>query len=97
MAELPPQKSIVVAVRTRPLSLTERIHENSQAVVPTTNPRVIKILGEDGKENDYTLDHTFWEDDTNEGFVWIELADRVLTGVFYDKNGTESYRRTLTK
>lgn len=87
MAELPPQKSIVVAVRTRPLSLTERIHENSQAVVPTTNPRVIKILGEDGKENDYTLDHTFWEDDTNET-VYNQIGRSTLEGAFNGYNGT---------
>ena len=40
---------------------------------------------------------TFWEDDTAEGFIWIELADRTMTGVFYDKNGVENYRRRLTK
>ena len=61
------QKAIIVAVRTRPLSLTERVNENDQVIVPTTNPRVIKAVSpEDGKDNDYTLDHTFWEDDTNE-------------------------------
>jgi hypothetical protein len=40
---------------------------------------------------------TFWEDDSMEGFVWIELADNQLTGVFYDKNGTENFRRVLNK
>jgi hypothetical protein len=40
---------------------------------------------------------TFWEDDQTQGFIWIEVADNQLTGVFYDKNGVENYRRVVTK
>lgn len=40
---------------------------------------------------------TFFEDDEAEGFVWIELRDNVLTGVFYNKNGTVEYERTVTR
>jgi hypothetical protein len=40
---------------------------------------------------------TFWEDDTTQGFLWVELADKQMTGVFYDKNGKENYRRVITK
>eukprot|EP01046_Picozoa_sp_COSAG06_P084713 COSAG06_NODE_31485_length_520_cov_33.510689_1_plen_32_part_10 len=29
------QKAIIVAVRTRPLSLTERVNENDQVIIPT--------------------------------------------------------------
>ena len=82
------QKAIVVAVRTRPLSLVERVNENDQVVVPTTNPRVIKVVSpEDGKDNDYTLDHTFWEDDSNE-HVYNTIGRQTLENAFNGFNGT---------
>ena len=82
------QKAIIVAVRTRPLSLTERVNENDQVIIPTTNPRVIKAVSpEDGKDNDYTLDHTFWEDDTNED-VYNTLGKQTLENAFNGYNGT---------
>jgi|EP01049_Picozoa_sp_SAG25_P003203 centromeric protein E len=80
------QKAIVVAVRCRPMSLAERINDNEQAVVPTTNPRVIKIVG-DGKDNDYTVDHTFWEEDTNE-HVYGTVGKNTLDSAFAGYNGT---------
>jgi len=40
---------------------------------------------------------TLWEDDTLEGFVWIEITDNVLVGEFYDKNGDMNFTRTITK
>ena len=32
-----------------------------------------------------------------EGFVWIELADDSLTGIFYDSTGKELFSRTMNK
>ena len=81
------QKAIVVAVRTRPMSFTEQVNDNEQAVLATTNPRVIKIKGDGGKENDYTLDHTFWETDTNET-VYNAIGKQTLDGSFNGYNGT---------
>eukprot|EP01052_Picozoa_sp_SAG31_P002867 SAG31_NODE_104_length_25069_cov_12.917144_6_plen_183_part_00 len=83
----PGQKAIFVAVRTRPLSLTERINENAQAVFPTTSDRVIKIQDGTGKDNDYTLDHCFWESDTNE-HVYNTLGKQTLDNAFNGFNGT---------
>ena len=40
---------------------------------------------------------TFWEDDSTEGFLWVELRDNVLVGEFYDRNGTFEYTHTVTK
>ena len=40
---------------------------------------------------------TFWEDDTTEGFLWVELRDNVMVGEFYDRNGTFEYTHTVTK
>eukprot|EP01050_Picozoa_sp_SAG11_P028700 SAG11_NODE_7778_length_1097_cov_1.185371_1_plen_132_part_00 len=80
------QKAIFVAVRTRPLSLAERVNENAQAIFPTTNERVIKICG-DGKDNDYTLDHCFWENDSNE-HVYNTIGIQTLDNAFAGFNGT---------
>ena len=38
---------------------------------------------------------TLWEDDQNEGFLWVEIIDNSFTGVFYDRDGTEQYERTI--
>ena len=82
------QKAIVVAVRTRPLSLTERVNENEVSIVPTTNPRVIKaVCPQTQKDNDYTLDHTFWEDDSNE-HVYNTIGKTTLENAFNGYNGT---------
>jgi tartrate-resistant acid phosphatase type 5 len=40
---------------------------------------------------------TYFEDDTIEGFVWIEITDNVLVGEFYDMYGNMEYTRTVTK
>eukprot|EP01044_Picomonas_judraskeda_P002360 COSAG03_NODE_167_length_11280_cov_8.065468_5_plen_716_part_00 len=88
MSDMADQKAIIVAVRTRPLSLTERVNENEQVILPTTNPRVIKAVSpEDGKDNDYTLDHTFWEEHTNED-VYNTLGKQTLENAFNGYNGT---------
>jgi hypothetical protein len=39
----------------------------------------------------------FWEDDTIEGFLWVEVRGRTMVGEFYDKNATLQYTQTLTK
>ena len=40
---------------------------------------------------------TYFEDDTVEGFVWIEITDNVLVGEFYDMYGNLDYSRTVSK
>ena len=40
---------------------------------------------------------SFYDDDTSEGFVWIELHENQLTAAFYDKHGTLNYEGGLTK
>ncbi len=40
---------------------------------------------------------TLFEDDSVEGFVWIELADDQLTGEFWTRDGDLEFTRTLTK
>jgi len=40
---------------------------------------------------------TLFEDDTKEGFAWIEIDGRTLTGAFYDSDGVEEFTTTITK
>ncbi len=40
---------------------------------------------------------TFFEDDTIEGFVWIELADDTLTGEFWTRDGEVDFTRTVER
>ncbi len=40
---------------------------------------------------------TVWEDDTEPGFVWIELQGRVATLAFYGSDGVLDYEGTITK
>ena len=32
-----------------------------------------------------------------EGFAWIEIDGRTLTGAFYDSDGVEEFTTTITK
>ena len=40
---------------------------------------------------------TFFEDDTVEGFLWVEIADDTLTGEFYDMYGNLDFTQTVKK
>lgn len=37
-----------------------------------------------------------WGDDQTAGFLWVEIIDNTLTGVFYDRDANPQYERTLT-
>ena len=39
---------------------------------------------------------TFFEDDTAEGFFWVEVTEYALTGRFYNSKGELEYEQTLT-
>ena len=40
---------------------------------------------------------TYFEDDSLEGFVWIEIRDNVLHGEIYDRSGNLNHSQTVTK
>ncbi len=40
---------------------------------------------------------TFYENDTEPGFVWIEIADNVMTANFYNSKATLLYSSSVTK
>jgi len=39
----------------------------------------------------------YWENDTKEGFMWVEINGRTLTGTFYDSYGNALFTRVETK
>ncbi len=40
---------------------------------------------------------TLFEDDTRNGFMWVELRDNVMVGEFYNDAGELEFSQTLTK
>ena len=40
---------------------------------------------------------THFQDDTNEGFIWIHVRGDTFLGRFYDKHGIMSFERTFTR
>ncbi len=51
-----------------------------------------KVTDLEGRGN-----RAFFEDDTVEGFVWIELRDNELTGEIWDRDGNLDYTRSFTR
>jgi tartrate-resistant acid phosphatase type 5 len=39
---------------------------------------------------------TRWQDDSEHGFLWVEIAGETLTGVFYDADGNADYEDAIT-
>lgn len=70
---------------------------NRQMLVPTCGTEFIvsgagaKTTDLEGRGND-----TFFEDDTTEGFVWVEIRGNEFTAAFYDKTATLNYEQTFT-
>ncbi len=55
------------------------------------------VSGAGAKTTELEGDNPTWFEAEIEGFVWIELRGRTLTGVVYDLNGVELFRRTVVK
>ncbi len=55
------------------------------------------VSGAGAKTTELEGSNPTWFESDLEGFLWVELRDRTFTGVFYDLNGTELYRRSFTK
>jgi len=71
---------------------------NRQWLVPTCGTEFI-VMGSASKTTDLEDrgNPTDFEDDTEEGFVWIEIRGNELTGEIYDKHGNLDHANTLTK
>ncbi len=63
------------------------------------DPCGIEPIVSGGGHSSYALMGTnaTWFEAASTGFVWVEIDGRDLTGVFYDKDGVELFRRTITK
>lgn len=55
------------------------------------------VSGAGAKTTELGGDNPTWFESDGEGFVWIELDGETFTGVFYDQDGTELYRRSFTR
>ncbi|MCB9742825.1 MAG: metallophosphoesterase [Alphaproteobacteria bacterium] len=86
-------------------SLCGRVHfyfsghdHNRQWLEPTCGTEFI-VTGAAAKTTDLQDrgNPVFFEDDSSEGFFWIEISDDTLTGVVYDLNGQEQFSRTTTR
>jgi hypothetical protein len=40
---------------------------------------------------------SFWQDDTTEGFLYVEVIGNTLRGQFIDKYGAMNYERQITR
>lgn len=40
---------------------------------------------------------TYWEDDQEEGFMWVEIDGKTMTGAFYDRDANLDFERSWTK
>jgi tartrate-resistant acid phosphatase type 5 len=55
------------------------------------------VSGAGAKTTELSGSNATWFEQEIEGFVWIELKGRTMTGVYYDLNGAELYRRVVVK
>ena len=62
----------------------------TEFIVTGAAAKTTGLVGRDGNS-------VLFEDDSAEGFLWVEIRDNVLTGEFYDKSGTLQFTQTLTK
>jgi len=58
------------------------------------------VNGASSKTSDFKYHNknkTLWDDDKKEGFIWIELKDKVMTGIWYDKDANLDFQYTVEK
>ena len=75
-------------------------HDHNRQWIGNTCGTEFIVAGAAAKTTDFAHrdgNSVLFEDDTAEGFLWVEIRDNVLTGEFYDKDGTLQFTHTLTK
>lgn len=55
------------------------------------------VSGAGAKTTELEGQNATWFESDAEGFVWVEIAGETFTGVFYDQDGSELYRRSFTR
>ena len=71
---------------------------NRQWLEPTCGTEFI-VSGAAAKHSDLVGrgSPTLFEDDTDNGFMWVELRDNVMVGEIYNQAGELEFTQTLTK
>jgi len=75
-------------------------HDHNRQWLGNTCGTEFIVAGAAAKTTDFAHrdgNSVLFEDDTAEGFLWVEIRDNVLTGEFYDKAGTLQFTHTITK
>ena len=73
-------------------------HDHNRQWLSSTQGTELIVSGAAAKTTDLKGrgNTTFFEDDTVEGFFWVEITEYALTGRFYNVNGVLEYEQTLT-
>jgi hypothetical protein len=74
-------------------------HDHDLEWLESTCPGTEFIVSGGGGAGTYSLngnDPAYFASETH-GFLWVEVDGRNLTGVFYDQDGVELFRKTITK
>ncbi|MDP2305082.1 MAG: metallophosphoesterase [Pseudomonadota bacterium] len=67
-----------------------------QWLEPTCGTEFI-VSGAAAKLRDVSGSNPTFYENSHLGFMWVEIIGRTFTGVFYDENGEEMFRRSFTK
>jgi tartrate-resistant acid phosphatase type 5 len=68
---------------------------NLQWLAETCEGTEFVVSGAAGKWSSLHGDNDVWFEEGTLGFLWVEVSQDSLTGVFYDDRGDELFRRTL--
>jgi hypothetical protein len=70
---------------------------NRQFLMPSCGTEFV-VSGAGAKNTDMPGrgNTTFFEDDTVEGFLWVEIDGASFTGAFYDRDANLDYEQTFT-
>ena len=72
---------------------------NRQWLEPVCGTEFV-VSGAGSKNTDFAWhddNPTFYGDDTEPGFLYVEIDDNLLIGRFYDKDGNMDFERTIVK
>ena len=73
-------------------------HDHDRQWLEATCGTEFLISGAGAKTTDmeHREDNPYWWEANTPGFLWVEVTETTFTGVFYDADGVEEYRRTIT-
>ncbi len=74
-------------------------HDHNLQWLESDCPGTEYLVSGGGGAGTYGLDgdNPAWFEEETNGFLWVEIDGRTFTGVFYDADGNELFRRSVTK